>query len=46
MKILISFLGSNVFGNKVEQVLTCVVNGDKYDENWAIKKAENLINMI
>ena len=28
---------SNVFGNKVEQVLTCVVNGDKYDENWAIK---------
>ena len=32
-----SFEISNVFGNKVEQVLTCVVNGDKYDENWAIK---------
>jgi phenylalanyl-tRNA synthetase beta chain len=29
---------SNVFGEKVEQILTCVVNGDKEDENWASKK--------
>lgn len=29
---------SNVFGEKVEQILTCVVSGDKEDENWASNK--------
>ena len=29
---------SSVFSEKLEQVLTCVVNGDKEDENWSSKK--------
>tara|TARA_B100000767_G_scaffold260384_1_gene271001 strand:+ start:1400 stop:3361 length:1962 start_codon:yes stop_codon:yes gene_type:complete len=29
---------SNVFDGKLDQVLTCVVSGDKQDENWASKK--------
>ena len=29
---------STLFGKKIEQVLTCVVYGNKEDENWAAKK--------
>ena len=29
---------SNVFGNNLSRVLTCVAHGDKHDENWAAKK--------
>ena len=30
---------SNVFGEKVEQILSCVVNGDKHEEQLGIKEA-------
>ena len=29
---------SSVFGENIEQILTCVVTGNKEDENWAAKK--------
>jgi len=29
---------SNVFGDNLSHVLTCVATGDKHDENWATKK--------
>ena len=29
---------SNVFGDNLSRVLTCVAHGDKHDENWAAKK--------
>ena len=28
---------SNVFGDNIDQVLTCVTFGDRYEENWSLK---------
>ena len=28
---------SNVYGANIEQILTCLVSGERHDESWAIK---------
>ena len=31
---------SNVYGPKIEQILTCLVSGERHDESWAIKSSK------